>query len=162
MNFFKKLFGFDSFKVKFNVDELVENMQHENPQLATLTRESAEKFKVISKEINKLTETLEFSDIFKALRLLRDLTLQAIILAEAYARLAEDTLEGEDKLKTAVEYIDNAIEFPGPLEYIDGKFIRIAVDYGVGFLNRTFGKDFLEQFANDLGKYRESIDSVQT
>lgn len=156
------LLGIDSFDVKLNLDSLSEEIAEEHPELAALTEEVVGNYNRSVKELKAIFEDFEFQDIFAGIAVLKPLAIDVIVLAEAYAEVVDDELDGKDKFKTAVKWLDEAIEVPGILEYVDGKVIEIVVNQGVKFLDGKFGKNFLEEFRKDAGKYREALESIET
>ena len=161
MKFLLKLFGIDKLEVKFNFDEVVSEIEKENPRLASITQEAVDNIKRISSELKETFEEFDFEDIFVGIGLVRDLALSVIVVTEAYSRLMsyDDDLTSKEKLQTAVKWLDDAIEVPGILEHFDGKAIEYIISTGVSKLNGVFGENFIDEFADDLGKYRELLQS---
>ena len=84
-----------------------------------------------------------WANSIEAVEILRDITLDAIRVAEKVVYEAGETAKGKDKLDAVVGFLDGVIRVPWYLEMFDGPAIKLVVTLVVSGLNELFGKDWI-------------------
>jgi hypothetical protein len=68
--------------------------------------------------------------------------LLAASVTEKMVRDAGEAGQGSAKRDAVVEFLDDVIQLPIYLEWLDGKLIGMAIDALIGWLNLTQGHDW--------------------
>ena len=104
-----------------------------------------------------------FAAIVHNAKVLIDLVYSVVVLVE-YVSLKMQPLSSEEKLDLAAALLDKAIEFKGIwklLEPFDRKIFKLFLSFVVEFLNKHFGKDWLDYVSSTSSRIAEYVRFIE-
>jgi hypothetical protein len=110
-------------------------------------------------DTNKIAEMIyvEVKEVVEAISKAQGLRGFGLVIPLVLTRVEEargnvSALTGEEKKEVAVKVLNKFINLPVLPEFIEAKVIGMAVDWFVGFFNRSFGSGWLANLKGiDLG-----------
>jgi hypothetical protein len=102
-------------------------------------------------EIAKLIEQLKISGLkLSSINILAAIVKEAVEMMERVSNDIDDVVEGADKRKAVVEFLDDIIKLPIWAEPFDGMVIGIIVDKAVAEWNDENGKNWIEKILDKI------------
>ena len=94
---------------------------------------------------NNVGRPVGFSDtLLKAEGFVGELAHYLVWAIEKICSDAGEVAKGGEKKKALVQFLDNCIKLPFFLESFDDNVIEFLIDKAIAFLNKTFGKDWID------------------
>jgi hypothetical protein len=133
------MFGL-TFSVKLNVPAFQAIVNKQLGCSANLTALVAEATAAI-KTIKLPSSWLDFNGFLSGALALKNVVAKIVALVEASA-LTVAPMSSEAKKELAVTLLDALVEFPGPLEAVDGMVFGLLISFVVDECNKLFGKSW--------------------
>ena len=101
--------------------------------------------KLVQAQVDSLEDWNSFKEVIESIHIISDFVVSVVMAVEIAADDIADDLEGlesDDKLNTAVEFLDDLIELPWYLETIDGPMFKVMISMAVYWLNKRYGHNW--------------------